>query len=461
MTQSFRTEQDSMGTVQVPEDALYQAQTQRAADNFHLSHHLMPEDFIQALALIKQAAAATNAQLGLLEKDIAVAISDAAQEIIEGQHLSHFPVGVFQTGSGTSSNMNMNEVLATLASRSSGKTVSPNDHVNMGQSSNDVVPTAIQVSIILSVEQQLLPALHHLSEIIGAKQQTLTSVIKTGRTHLMDAMPISFAQELSGWQHQINHAAQAIRQQLPAIKALAQGGTAVGTGINAHPQFAGKFASQLSQVTGTDFTTSDNYFFNLSSQDTTVALSGQLKTTAVAMMKIANDLRWMNSGPLAGLGEIELQALQPGSSIMPGKVNPVIPEAVAMASAQVIGNDTSITIAGQSGNFQLNVMLPVIAHNISESIHLLSQSAIALADQAIATFRVRHEQVATPLKKNPILVTALNPVIGYLKAASIAKKAYQQGRAILDVAEEETDLPRETLANLLDPEKLTHGGLAE
>lgn len=311
MTQSFRTEQDSMGTVQVPEDALYQAQTQRAADNFHLSHHLMPEDFIQALALIKQAAAATNAQLGLLEKDIAVAISDAAQEIIEGQHLSHFPVGVFQTGSGTSSNMNMNEVLATLASRSSGKTVSPNDHVNMGQSSNDVVPTAIQVSIILSVEQQLLPALHHLSEIIGAKQQTLTSVIKTGRTHLMDAMPISFAQELSGWQHQINHAAQAIRQQLPAIKALAQGGTAVGTGINAHPQFAGKFASQLSQVTGTDFTTSDNYFFNLSSQDTTVALSGQLKTTAVAMMKIANDLRWMNSGPLAGLGKLNYRRCNP------------------------------------------------------------------------------------------------------------------------------------------------------
>ncbi len=279
----------------------------------------------------------------------------------------------------------------------------------------------------------------------------------------MDAMPITFAQELGGWQFQIDHAKQAIEQALPAVKALAQGGTAVGTGgINADPRFANLFASNLTQSTRIQFTASDNFFFNLSSQDAIVALSGQLKTAAVAIMKIANDLRWMNSGPLAGLGEIELQGLQPGSSIMPGKVNPVIPEAAAMASAQVIGNDTTITVAGQAGNFQLNVMLPVIAHNVLESIELLANSATALADKAIATFEVRQDNLDVALAKNPILVTALNPVIGYLKAAEVAKKAYKQGgRAIIDVAEEETDLDRATLERLLNPAKLTQGGVAE
>ncbi|MCG6368582.1 class II fumarate hydratase [Vibrio fluvialis] len=459
MTREFRTEKDSMGEVLVPKDALYQAQTQRAVDNFAISRYSMPQSFVQALAYIKQAAAVTNAQLGLLEGDIASAIDEAAQSIIDGQHLDQFPIDVFQTGSGTSSNMNANEVIATLASQHLHSTVSPNDHVNMGQSSNDVVPTAIQVSCTLEVEQRLLPALEHLSTQLAAKKQSLANVVKTGRTHLMDAMPITFEQELGGWQAQIDHARNSIVYAMKTVKALAQGGTAVGTGINADPRFAAAFADNLSQATRLSFVPSENFFFNLSSQDAIVALSGQLKTTAVAMMKIANDLRWMNSGPLAGIGDIELPALQPGSSIMPGKVNPVIPEAAAMACAQVIGNDTTITVAGQAGNFQLNVMLPVIAHNILESIELLANSARALADKAITGFIVRGDHINIALGKNPILVTALNPVIGYLKAAEIAKLAYQQGRPIIDVALENTALSRAELERILNPATLVKGGI--
>lgn len=460
-TQAFRTEKDSMGEVCVPVSALYQAQTQRAVTNFHFSRHTMPVMFIKALAHIKQAAAITNAQLGLLQGDIADAIVEASQQIIDGQHLDQFPIDVFQTGSGTSSNMNANEVIATIASALLGDAVSPNDHVNMGQSSNDVIPAAIQVSAALMIENQLLPALTHLSHTLQTKREEIGGVVKTGRTHLMDAMPVTFGQELGGWQFQVNHAKQGIESSLDVIKALAQGGTAVGTGINADPRFASAFAPHLSQATGLTFSISENFFFNLSSQDAMVSLSGQLKTAAVAIMKIANDLRWMNSGPLAGLSEIEIQGLQPGSSIMPGKVNPVIPEAAAMAAAQVIGNDTTVTVAGQSGNFQLNVMLPVIAHNVLESIELISNSARALADKAISTFIVKKVNLDVALAKNPILVTVLNPVIGYLKAAEIAQKAYKEGRAIIDVAEEETDLDRETLTRLLDPAKLTQGGLAE
>ncbi|MDN3611932.1 class II fumarate hydratase [Vibrio ostreicida] len=457
----YRIEKDSMGEVKVPTDALYQAQTQRAVDNFQFSRHTMPQAFIQALAYIKQTAAITHAQLGLIEGDIANAIADAAQSIIDGQHREHFPIDVFQTGSGTSSNMNANEVIATLASRLLGGDVSPNDHVNMGQSSNDVVPTAIQISAALNVEQQLIPALNHFIASLQTKRQEVGASVKTGRTHLMDAMPVTFDQELGGWQYQLEQAKEALQQSMKNVKALAQGGTAVGTGINADPRFAKAFADNLSQATHSTFTSSSNFFYNLGSQDAIVALSGQLKTTAVTIMKIANDLRWMNSGPLAGLGEIELQALQPGSSIMPGKVNPVIPEAAAMAAAQVIGNDTTITLGGQSGNFQLNVMLPVIAHNLLESISLLANSSIALADKAIATFTVREDNVQVALAKNPILVTALNPVIGYLKAAEVAKQAYREGRAIIDVAEESTELDRATLERLLDPATLTQGGLAD
>ncbi|MCE0492426.1 class II fumarate hydratase [Vibrio salinus] len=460
MTKTYRIEKDSMGEVRVPSEALYQAQTQRAVDNFNISPYTMPEDLIVALAYIKQSAAITNSQLGLMDEDIADAISSSAQSIIDGQYYDQFPIDVFQTGSGTSTNMNANEVISTLASERIKKLVSPNDHVNMGQSSNDVIPTAIQISAVITTETQLIPAMKHLTGSLIKKQRELEGIVKTGRTHLMDAMPVTFSQELSGWESQINHVKQSINTSLSSVRALAQGGTAVGTGINAHPRFAEDFCQNLTQLTGVSFEPSDNFFFNLSSQDAIVALSGQLKTLAVSLMKISNDLRWMNSGPLAGLGEIELKALQPGSSIMPGKVNPVIPEAVAMVSAQVIGNDSTITIAGQSGNFQLNVMLPVIAHNLLESIHLLTNACISLADQAITPFTVRRDNIDKALAKNPILITALNPVIGYLKAADIAKKAYKQGRPIIDVAEEETDISREDLEKLLTPKTLTIGGIA-
>ncbi|MGF1727995.1 class II fumarate hydratase [Photobacterium kasasachensis] len=460
MNSRYRIEKDSMGDVHVPQDALYQAQTQRAVDNFPISGITMPKQFIQALAFVKQAAARSNLELKLLEHDIAHAIIDSCQEIIDGQHLEQFPIDVFQTGSGTSSNMNANEVIATLASQKSGKTVSPNDHVNMGQSSNDVIPTTIQVSAALASHFQLFPALQHLIDTIDSKTESVGHVVKTGRTHLMDAMPVTLGQELQGWKIQLEKAQLGITHALENVTALAQGGTAVGTGINAEPEFAAIFANNISVSTEINFSCSDNFFYNLGSQDAIVALSGQLKTSAVAVMKISNDLRWMNSGPLAGLGEIELEALQPGSSIMPGKVNPVIPEAAAMVAAQVIGNDTTITVGGQSGNFQLNVMLPVIALNLIQSIELLANASTLLADKAIGSFTVREDNLQLALAKNPILVTALNPVIGYLKAAEIAKKAYKEQRPIIDVAEEETDLSRSELESLLNPKKLTEGGVA-
>ena len=377
----------------------------------------------------------------------------------EGQHDEQFPVDVFQTGSGTSSNMNANEVIANLAARVCGQPVHPNDDVNRGQSSNDVIPSTLHVSAALGVTESLLRALDHLAGTIERKAQALTGIVKTGRTHLMDAMPIRLDQELSGWAAQVRTAHQRIAGVLNRLGALAQGGTAVGTGINAHPEFGARVAAYLSQRTGIAFRPADNYFEAMSSQDSAVELSGQMKTAAVSLLKIANDLRWMNSGPLAGLGEIELPALQPGSSIMPGKVNPVVPEAVAMAAAQVIGNDTTITVAGQSGNFQLNVMLPVIVHNLLQSIEILTNSARLMADSAIAGFTVNEDHMGSALQRNPVLVTALNHLIGYDKGAEIAKRSTQEGRSIIDVAAEETDLSREELGSLLDAEGLTRGGI--
>jgi fumarate hydratase, class II len=455
----LRTERDSMGELAVPAGAWYAAQTQRAVLNFPISGLTMPRQFIDAVVLVKQAAAKVNARLGLLEPDIADAIDAAADDIRAGDHGSHFPVDVFQTGSGTSTNMNVNEVLATLASRTSGRAVSPNDHVNMGQSSNDVIPTAIHLSAALAVARDLLPALGHLARCIERRAAKLGRVTKTGRTHLMDAMPVTMAQELGGWAAQIRSGAERIRSVQPRLHALPQGGTAVGTGINAHPRFAHRIAVELSRVTRLKLRPSDNFFASLSSQDTAVELSGQLKVVAVSIMKIANDLRWMNSGPLAGLGEIELAGLQPGSSIMPGKVNPVIPEAAAMVAAQVIGNDAAITVGGQAGNFQLNVMLPMIAYNLLQSIGLLANVARLLGDRAIMTFRVREDNIVRTLARNPVLVTALAPIIGYAKAAEIALRAYDQGRPIVDVAEELTDLSRNELQRLLDPHNLTAGGI--
>ncbi|MGD8177120.1 class II fumarate hydratase [Marinimicrobium sp. ARAG 43.8] len=455
----YRIERDSMGEIKVPVQALYGAQTQRAVDNFHISGTPLPPAFIQAVAHIKKAAAQANTALGLLEQPIAKAIMEAADEVIAGQHTGQFPVDVFQTGSGTSTNMNVNEVIAHLASERCGKTVGANDHVNMSQSSNDVIPTAIHLSAALALNNQLLPELNFLNTTLKEKAQALDGVVKTGRTHLMDAMPVTFGQELRGWAQQVEGNIERLKHCLNELCTLPQGGTAVGTGVNAHADFADLFNRQLSENVGLTCHTAGNFFALQSSQDVAVATSGQLKTLAVTLMKMANDLRWMNSGPLAGLGEIELEALQPGSSIMPGKVNPVIPEAVAMAAAQVMGNDTAITVAGQSGNFELNVMLPLVAHNLLGSIQLMANASEALAGRAISSFTVREDNLQKALARNPILVTALNPIIGYNKAASIAKKAYAEGRPIIDVAEEETDLARDELERLLDPAKLTRGGL--
>lgn len=450
----YRIEKDSMGELQVPEEAAYGAQTQRAVDNFPISGITLPKTFIQALALVKQACANANFDLGGLDENRCAAISSVCEDIINGELMKQFPLDVFQTGSATSTNMNANEVIANLATQQAGKLVHPNDHVNMSQSSNDVIPTAIHVSAAISCTQQLIPAIKHLISVIDQKAESLQAMVKTGRTHLMDAMPVSLGQELSAWSAQLQSALSQIENTLPEIQQLAIGGTAVGTGINADVSFGELVAGQLSNTTGLSFKVADNRFAALSSQHSAVALSGQLKALATSLMKIANDLRWMNSGPLAGFGEIALPALQPGSSIMPGKVNPVIPEATAMVCAQVIGNDSTITIAAQSGNFQLNVMLPLVAFNLLQSIEILSNASRLLADKAIAGFTVNEDNINAALAKNPILVTALNTVIGYELGAKIAKTAYAEGRAVIDVAVEMTDLSRQELVELLDPKGL-------
>jgi len=458
-TKDTRVEHDSMGALNVPADALWGAQTQRAIQNFPPSGLRMPRAFIRALGLIKCAAAGANAQLADMAPDLAAAIQAAALEVAQGKFDDQFPVDVFQTGSGTSSNMNANEVIATLAGRRLGRPVHPNDHVNMGQSSNDVVPTAIHVAAALLVQENLLQALRALSAVLERRAREFVGIVKTGRTHLMDALPITLAQEFGGWRAQIDKDCARLQATMPRLLALAQGGTAVGTGINARPEFAALFARQLAGGTQLDFRPSDNYFEALSCQDTAVELSGQLKVVGVSLMKISNDLRWMNSGPLAGLGEIALPALQPGSSIMPGKVNPVVPEAVAMIAAQVIGNDATITIAGQSGNFQLNVMLPVIAYNLIQSLELLDIACRNLADHALTGLIVNEARIEAALARNPMLVTALNPIVGYEKGAAIAKKAYAEGRPILEVAAEMTGLSIDELRRVLDPLALTAGGI--
>ena len=454
-----RIERDSLGELAVPADALWGAQTQRAVENFPISGWCMPRGFLRALGLIKAAAAEANTGLGLLDVARGEAIRDAALKIAAGLFDAEFPVDVFQTGSGTSSNMNANEVIASLALSSGAVRVHPNDHVNLGQSSNDVVPTAIQVGAVLALREQLLPALEHLRETIQKRAHEHAGTVKTGRTHLMDAMPLSLGQELSAWTSQVGHAAERLRDAERRLHALPLGGTAIGTGINAHPQFAERACAELARLSNVPFKPAANLFAGIAAQDGAVELSGQLNGLAIVLMKISNDLRWMNSGPLAGLGEIELPTLQPGSSIMPGKVNPVIPEAVAMVAAQMMGMHATISIAGQSGNFQLNVMLPVIAHNLFWAIELGANAVCLLADRAIAGFTVREDRLQEALARNPILVTALNPLIGYEKAAAIAKKAYASGRPILDVAVEETGLEREVLAKRLDPLVLTKGGI--
>ncbi len=453
--QDLRPEHDSMGVVAVPADAPWGAQTQRALENVRLSDRTLPPGFIRALALIKWAAARANQRLAGLDAGVGEAIEAAALAVAGGTAANGFPLDVFQTGSGTSTNMNVNEVIARLASASLGKPVHPNDDVNRSQSSNDCIPSALHVAAALAVRETVFPALDHLASTLERRIATLDGIVKTGRTHLMDAMPITVGQEWSGWRAQVLDAKARFETTLPRVLRLAQGGTAVGTGVNAPHGFGASVATELAARTGLPFTQNPNLFAALACQDTALELSGQARTAAVALGKIANDLRWMNSGPLAGLGEVSVPALQPGSSIMPGKVNPVVPEAVAMASAQVIGNDTTITTAAQLGTFQLNMGLPVIAANLLESLALIAASARALADRVLAGLTVNQARLAQDLARNPILVTALNPLIGYEAGARIAKEAYASGEPVLEVAIRVTGLPREKLAALLDPAQLT------
>ena len=459
----YRIEKDTMGEVNVPHDALWGAQTQRALENFNISgiKFAFPfgRSFIEALGVIKFAAASSNQKLKLLDSRKAKAIKTASKEVLAGLHDNQFPLDVFQTGSGTSTNMNANEVIANLASKKARIKINANDHVNMSQSSNDVIPTAICISALLDTQRLLLPELDRLIKVIDKKASSLKGQVKTGRTHLMDAMPIDFSQELSGWSAQLKAVQKSIVFAAKEIAQLPQGGTAIGTGVNAHKDFGKVFASEVSKLTKLNVKTSSNYFKSLSSQDSAAQLSSCIKNLSLVLTKISNDLRWMNSGPLTGLGEIELEALQPGSSIMPGKVNPVIPEAVAMACADVVGNDVTVSIASQSGNFQLNVMLPVIAYNLLKSISLMSNSMPLLANKAIKSFKVNTKNIAESLGMNPILVTALNREIGYEKAANIAKKAYEQKRSIIEVAHEETGMSLQRLKGILNPAKLTRGGV--
>jgi len=435
-------------------DNLFAKQTHLALENFAISGLHMPPAFIHALGLLKATAAQTNGELQLLDKAMAIDIQRSAMEVASGQHDKQFPLDIFQTGSGTSTNMNANEVIATLATAKLGQDVNANDHVNMGQSSNDVIPSCIHISGALGIKQKLLPALETLRKAIEGKSLSYQDTVKTGRTHLMDAMPITLGQELGGWAHQIEQGINRLNQALPRLCELAIGGTAVGTGINTHDNFAKSVCDKLAHATGINFIPSPNYFAAISSQDTAVEISGHLKTLAVSLMKISNDLRWMNSGPVAGLSEISLPKLQAGSSIMPGKVNPVIPEAVTMVCAQVIGNDTTITVAGQSGNFQLNTMLPVIAYNLLQSIEILANSAESLSAKAIIGLRADKQKMAQRLTLNPVLVTALNARVGYEKGAEIAEAAYLQERPVLEVALEMTNLNKEELTRMLDPKNM-------
>ncbi|MCB0250152.1 MAG: class II fumarate hydratase [Anaerolineae bacterium] len=461
MTTDFRIEKDSLGPVQVPADALYGAQTMRAVENFPISGIPFPRSFIRALGLVKLAAAQVNQELGHLEPQLAEAIVQASHEVADGRWDGDFPIDIYQTGSGTSTNMNANEVISNRAIQILGgevgskSPVHPNDHVNMGQSSNDVIPTAIHVAAYLEVIEALLPALHHLHAALLDKSVAFDDALKTGRTHLMDAMPVRLGQEFGGYAAQIKAGIERVEASLPRLAELALGGTAVGTGINALPGFAAAVAVRLSEITGAPFREADNHFAAQASMDACVELSGQLKAVAVSLMKISNDLRWMNSGPIAGLGEIVLPALQPGSSIMPGKINPVIPEAMTMVCAQVFGNDQVVTIAGQSGTFELNVMLPVLARNLLESITLLANASRVLADLAIAGLVANRDKMLYLVDKNPILVTALNPVIGYDKAAQAAKKAYAEGRTVKEVVVELGFLDEAEATRLLDARPMT------
>ncbi len=458
----FRTEQDSMGEIKVPKEAYYGAQTQRAVENFPVSNLRFSRGFIEAIGKIKRCAAMTNMELDLLDDSIAEPIIQAAREVEQGNFDKDFVVDIFQTGSGTSTNMNANEIIARRANELKGDDgeteIHPNDHVNYGQSSNDTIPTSIRVASAIGVKKNLIPAMKHLRDSFLERGEEFADVAKTGRTHLMDAMPITLQQEFSGYARQLSLGVERLISMMPRLAELPQGGTAVGTGINTHPNFGKLIAEKLSDDTGLSFKEAANHFEVQATVDTLVELSGQLKTIAVGLMKIGNDLRWMNSGPNGGLAEIELQAIQPGSSIMTGKINPVVEESLTLVSAQVIGNDAAITIAAQAGNFELNVMQPVVAHNLLQSIKILANAVRNEADRSVANLSVNKERIAEMVGRNPVLVTALNPKIGYDKGSKIAKKAFKEGRPVKEVALEMTDLSEEELDKLLDPVKMAKGG---
>jgi fumarate hydratase class II len=445
---------DSFGEVEVPDSAIYGAHTQRALNNYCVNPRPMPHSFIRCLALIKAAAANANARAGVLEPATAEALETAAIDVSKGKHSDQFPIPVFQTGSGTSTNMNMNEVLAGLAASSIGTSVHPNDHANCSQSSNDVIPSCIQVSMSQQLNHSLFPALARLIETIAIRSRELFNVVKTGRTHLMDAMPLTFGQEFSAWTKQLDECRARFNDAMPRMCALPIGGSAVGTGVNVPPGFADALVDHLNRLSRLSFTVADNRFSRMAGQDVALECSACLRALSVVLTKINNDLRWMSSGPLAGLAEIRLEPLQPGSSIMPGKVNPVLPESALMAAAEVVGNDACITLAAQSGNFQINVMLPLIADKILQSIDLLTGACEATA-RTIAGLEPCLDRIERTLASNPILVTALNTTIGYEAAAAIADRCYRENRPVLDVAVEETGLPREELKVLLDPARLT------
>ena len=430
----FRTEHDSMGEVRVPRAAKWGAQTQRAVENFPVSGQRLEAAHIAALGRIKAAAATVNARLGVLDATVAEAIAAAAAEVAEGRWDTEFPVDVFQTGSGTSSNMNANEVIATLAGERLGRAVHPNDEVNASQSSNDVFPSSIHVAATAAVSHDLVPALEHLAAALERKAGEFAEVVKSGRTHLMDATPVTLGQEFGGYAAQVRYGVERLRATLPRVAELPLGGTAVGTGINTPPGFSAAVIAEVARATGLPLTEARNHFEAQGARDGLVELSGQLRTVAVGFTKIANDLRWMGSGPRTGLGEINLPDLQPGSSIMPGKVNPVIPEAVVMVAAQVLGNDATVAAAGAAGNFELNVMLPVIARNLLESIRLLANVARLLADRTVDGITANTERLREYAESSPSVVTPLNRYIGYEEAAKTAKQALAERRTIREVA---------------------------
>jgi fumarate hydratase class II len=458
-TTEYRIEKDSLGEMKVPADALYGPQTQRAVENFPISGEPMPPRFVHALGAVKAAAARVNRELGLLEPALAEAIEKAAREVADGRWDAQFPIDVFQTGSGTSTNMNANEVIARRASELCGKKVHPNDHVNLGQSSNDVIPGVLHVSAVLEIERDLIPALEHLQQVLERKAREFDGVIKTGRTHLMDATPIRLGQEFGGYASQVAHSIARVQATLPDLRELAIGGTAVGTGLNTHPEFGRRMAAEIGRVTGSSFVEATNHFEAQGAQDAAAWTSGALNSLAASLIKIANDVRLLNSGPRCGFAEITLPAIQPGSSIMPGKVNPVICESVIQVGAQVMGNHVAVTVGAQWGQLDLNTMLPLAARNLLESIRLLASVSRAFADKALVGTVANEETCLDYVERSPSMATALNPLIGYDQAAEIAKRSFKEKRPVRELAKEMTKLSAQEIEHALDPRRQTEPGL--